>query len=449
MEASSSASYPKKAQELCLNAFAYLQVAEYVKAEALIRKALSLAPQMDVAHALAGLILRARGRFGDAEREAREALRLQPRNPHYWFVLGLVLWSAGEPQEAERCFTEAVTACPGRADMLMDVAAFMLHQRRFPEALECARSAQDLAPDHPKIPLLISCAQEKTWKPEVDVLVYRPPLPLPEDRPELYVYLGQRHMIQGYLDFALDEFSRALDQDPNLSRVKSLFATAVKMKEDGFYRWCRGWAHRVLGPRGFLLALAPLAGGGLVWYLHTQQQTLWAVIVGALTLLYLMMVMAVLYLGSNLEPPEAFDSLVKMRNLTPQGRRKVVSRVEAEEVTAAAPRRRRSSSGEPSAAPEPVRPAAAVPVAAEDPNLIGRQMEDRSRAFAGTAWFFSALFVLGFIGMVWVIINRNTPGSVVTPTLLLTERILTGVILVSIVLALYFRQLARQVARRR
>lgn len=443
---SKSATVPPdpQADELCLRAFGSLQVAEFGRAESAARRALRRQERNAHGHALLAVALRGQGRFGEAEEHARKALEIEPGRPAFQFVLGLCLWSGGDPAEARRLFEEAIRQCPERSDMIMDFAGFMLHQRQFEEALDLARRAQELAPDHPKLRLLVLCAAEGVWRPEVDALAFRPPIPLPEDRVETYLRLGTDHMNANYFDLALDEFSRALDRDPASTQAQSLYATAFVMRRNGFFAWAHGFRLGASRPLSLLMWLVPLLGmAGGAWFVHQRGMTTPAMALGAAAALYLLGSLYVFVAGGRRLSPADFQTIVSSRNLTPQGRRKAAEK-QVDEVEDLAGRRGRRRS----AADTAVQVAPRQSGTGEDVTRIRGQLENRSRSLWNYSTAFFGLASVTGIVLIGAVLLKNTPGQLVTADILLAEKVAGAFTLFFGGVAIWFRMKAREMTAR-
>ncbi len=436
-----------RTNDLCLRAFVHLQVANPAQAEVAARRAVKVHEQNPQPHALLALALRGQGRFSEAEKHARRALELAPGQPDCLFTLGLCLWSAGDPKEAQTVFEEALGKSPERSDMLMDYAGFLIHQHQFDEAMALAEKARSLAPDHPKPPVLEDCARDQLWRLEVDDLAFRPPIPLPADDPQTYVRLGSALIDGGYHDLALGEFSRALDLDPNLQRAQSLYATAFLMRKNANYAWFRSWRTRLGRPGVLFFTLLPLllAGAGS-WLLYTRDLVIPAALCAGAGLVYLLATAFLLQRNGQPLSPADFQTLVQSRNLTPQGRHKRTDRVldELDQV-------RGSVHGSVQASPL-LSSAAVIPGetgSGEDLRRLRRHLEDRSGLLKGYSNALFGVALLALVVLTWTAIRMKTPGVLITPALIMTEQISSGLAILLVGGAFWFRTKARRVSERR
>jgi tetratricopeptide (TPR) repeat protein len=92
---------------------AYFGVHDYGKAAPAFRRAIELAPDMDLAHFFLGNTYAVSGELQTATREYREALRLNPRNAAYCLTLGKVLGRMDLEPEAIRWLRKALELKPG------------------------------------------------------------------------------------------------------------------------------------------------------------------------------------------------------------------------------------------------------------------------------------------------------------------------------------------------
>lgn len=433
--------------DLCVQAFGYLQMADFHRAEAVARKAVHLHPDQARAQGLLALALRGLGRVGEAEESARKALELAPDRADMQFTLGLCLWSAGDPDEARRLFEQALARSPDRSDMRMDYAGFLLHQQLFDEARLEAEKVRDLAPDHPKLPLLLACADEQGWRPEIDVLAFRPPLPLPEDRPETYLRLGLAQVDVGNFDLALEEFSRALDLDPEHDEARVLYVTSFLMRKNSYYCWARNWRRGLSRPRVLFLSLLPLLvlGGSGGYFAFVGADTLGA-FCASMALMYLLYAVHLLLRVSQPLTIRDFETLVHSRNLTAQGRRKTSDQMakQIDEVEAVPERGRRGAAAADRASTVIPRQTGT----GQDVTRVRRQLEERSRTLGSYSNSFFTLCMVSLLALAWAVVRKNTPGLLVTDMVLLAERASGALTIVFAAGAIYFRTRAREMQSR-
>ncbi|MGI5843624.1 MAG: tetratricopeptide repeat protein [Candidatus Xenobium sp.] len=434
-----------RAESLYLEAFAHLQVGKARRAERAARRALKIQEDHPQGQALLALALRAGGLFGEAEKHARRALELAPGQPDLLFILGLCLWSAGAPEEARTLFEEAVQKAPERSDLVMDYAGFLIYQRQFQDALALAEKARALAPNHPKPIVLETCAREESWNSAVDALAFRAPLPLPEGEAETFVRVGKTLISFGYYDLALGEFSRALDIDAGCQDAQTLYATAFRMRKNANYSWFRHWRNRLANPWTLLLTFLPLLGlGGGAWFLYCQKEPLLAIICVGLGLVYLLGVACALGFYARRLTTRDFQTLVQSRNLTPQGRQKRTSK---SAVTVSSERDRGFTDMQ-TVAPS----IEAIPQeigGGEDSARLRRHLEGQGALLRNYSNSLFTLAILALTCLAWIVLRKNTPGVLLTPTLLLAEKASAAFTVVLVSGALWFRAKARSLVEPR
>jgi cytochrome c-type biogenesis protein CcmH/NrfG len=90
------------------------------------------------------------------ERDAR----LAPRNAAIWHRYGLALYTAGRKDEAGEALKKACELEPASVDLLYVLAIYYKDNNRLDEAHEAAQRLVDLAPDDPRMTLLLQEVRE-------------------------------------------------------------------------------------------------------------------------------------------------------------------------------------------------------------------------------------------------------------------------------------------------
>jgi len=193
------------------------------------------------------------------------------------------------------------------------------------------------------------------------------------------------------------------------------------------------------------LTLLPLLGlGGGAWILYDQKDLLLAGICAGLGLVYLLGVAFTLGFYARRLTPRDFQTLVQSRNLTPQGRQKATAKGK-EAVT---PIRSRGFSDMQPAAPS----SEAIPqetLGGESPARLRRHLEDQGALLRNYSNSLFALAVLALMVLTWIVLRKNTPGVLLTPPLLIAEKISAAFTFVLACGALWFRAKARRVVEPR
>jgi len=127
---------------------AYFGVHAYGDSAAAFRRAIELAPGMDLAHFFLGNTYAVTDELQKATREYREALRLNPRNAAYCFALGKVLGRMDLEPEALRWLRKALEIKPG--DVASEFELGRICERKGDVA--CARPLlEDVAARYPDL----------------------------------------------------------------------------------------------------------------------------------------------------------------------------------------------------------------------------------------------------------------------------------------------------------
>jgi Flp pilus assembly protein TadD len=113
---------------------------------ALFDRALALAPDSPIVHAVLSEGLRAEGRTAEALEHAREAVRLNPTTVSHWNNLGVVLREAGLLAEARDAELRAISIEPGHESAWMNLGQIELDAGRPTEAEIALLQATRVAP---------------------------------------------------------------------------------------------------------------------------------------------------------------------------------------------------------------------------------------------------------------------------------------------------------------
>jgi Tfp pilus assembly protein PilF len=117
-------------------------------AEAALRLALDLRPDMAEAHVNLAWLLEREARPREAESHYREALRLQPQQMQTYLNLGAMLNRQKRFAEAEAIYREALEMVPDMPELLSHLGVLLACAKRETEAEQCYRRALVLAPDY-------------------------------------------------------------------------------------------------------------------------------------------------------------------------------------------------------------------------------------------------------------------------------------------------------------
>jgi tetratricopeptide (TPR) repeat protein len=109
-------------------------------------EAARIEPGLAMAHANAGLVLRALGRRGEAVDSLERALALDP-SPATRTALGLTLYELERFAEAEACYRRVLEQEPDNAQALGNLGLALGKQKKFDEAIERLRQASAIMPD--------------------------------------------------------------------------------------------------------------------------------------------------------------------------------------------------------------------------------------------------------------------------------------------------------------
>ena len=121
-----------------------------VEGEALLRRALEVAPEFgDVRYAL-GLLLVRLDRLDEAVEQLRWAAELAPQQPHYVYVHAVAVQTAGDAASAVALLDEGLVRYPADRELLFGAAAFSRDLGDRDRAIGYAQRLVDLDPSDPQ-----------------------------------------------------------------------------------------------------------------------------------------------------------------------------------------------------------------------------------------------------------------------------------------------------------
>jgi Tfp pilus assembly protein PilF len=124
-----------------------LGLQRFVEAEAALRRALVLGPELAGLHLDLGCTLQAQQRLDEAAASSRRAVELQPGFAEAHSNLGNVLKDLGKPDEAVACYEMALQLSPDNAVVHNNLGSTLREQHRLDDAVSSYRRALALRPD--------------------------------------------------------------------------------------------------------------------------------------------------------------------------------------------------------------------------------------------------------------------------------------------------------------
>jgi Flp pilus assembly protein TadD len=128
------------------------QLGYWHDSETLLRHALAVTENNDLAHKNLGVALYQKGQIDEAIHQFQEGVRLKPHDADTHYNLGVALDKTGQIDEATRQLQEAIRLDPAHADAHYNLGVAFYQQGRTAEAIgqfqEAIRLKPDLAPAH-------------------------------------------------------------------------------------------------------------------------------------------------------------------------------------------------------------------------------------------------------------------------------------------------------------
>jgi serine/threonine-protein kinase len=184
-----------------------------------MRKALELDPDFAAAHSSLSAIYIAYAIYGDlpatetyplAKTHALKAIALEPRSVYARRALAAVThWYDFDHELAEQQFRDAIAAAPDEAGTRNWYAEFLIEMRRFDEALESARAAEERDPGWLVPQVTRGNVLLHAGRPEEAIQVYRQALDIDPAYGIARHQLGHAYVAVGQYAEAVVEFERA------------------------------------------------------------------------------------------------------------------------------------------------------------------------------------------------------------------------------------------------
>jgi Tfp pilus assembly protein PilF len=190
-----------------------------VEAEAALREALRIDPQLAQAHSNLGNLLAEQGRPEEAEEAYREALRIDPQDAKVYSNLGHLLTKQGRPVEAEAALREALRIDPQDTKAHSNLGILLAEQGRLAEAEEAYREALRINPQNAEGHYNLGVLLVRQGRPVEAEEAYRGALRIDPQDAEGHYNLGVLLAEQGRLAEAEEAYREALRINPQDTKV--------------------------------------------------------------------------------------------------------------------------------------------------------------------------------------------------------------------------------------
>lgn len=184
------------------------------KAEECYRKALKLNPKYADAQNNLATVVRDRGKFQESAVEYRKALRLDPTRAEIHNNLGMVMEGLRRTDEAIDLYREAIRLKPDFWDAYSNLAAAMMRKGRPIEALAICSKVLEQNPSHAKTLLNTGDAYAQLGQIDKGAVCYRKALLSQPDFCEAHLNLAHALREEGEKEQAVLHFRQAVKQHP-------------------------------------------------------------------------------------------------------------------------------------------------------------------------------------------------------------------------------------------
>lgn len=138
---------PDRPEYLFQLASAMIRLADYTKAQQLLDRYVQLRPDDARGRAMLGYAYFSGNRYPEAKEHLLRAVELDPSELEALYYLGTLAYTQGEDEKAERYFKEILLEDNTHGRAHLGLGKLRLRQRRFEEALESLRHAEEQRPD--------------------------------------------------------------------------------------------------------------------------------------------------------------------------------------------------------------------------------------------------------------------------------------------------------------
>jgi len=125
---------------------ALLEQFHHQEAAKAFRDALDIDPDLALARLNLAVALFNASDWPQAREAAQAAVRALPESPHAHYLAGLIARSQNQSDEAKAAFTKVLSLDPADVGSLVNLGQLHLQERRYAEAVECFRAAEQAEP---------------------------------------------------------------------------------------------------------------------------------------------------------------------------------------------------------------------------------------------------------------------------------------------------------------
>jgi len=186
------------------------------RAESMLRNSLDIDPGDAKAGLLLAEILAQQNRREEATQVIQRVLARKPSSLELQIALANLLEETGHVAEARTRYEEIIAANRDAVPVFARLAALYANQRvNLPDALKLARRAKEQSPDDPRVSDALGWVYVRDGLPSLGEAHLADAVRAQPGNALFRYHLGIAHQMQGEVQAARDELTRALKLDPN------------------------------------------------------------------------------------------------------------------------------------------------------------------------------------------------------------------------------------------
>jgi tetratricopeptide (TPR) repeat protein len=212
------AAHPQNTDYLLLAARLYAAEDDVTRAESTLHRVLDIDRANESATLSLAVLLHEHQRADEAKRLLENFVQQRPRSVEAQTALGRLLEKTGHPAEARAQYEKIVALNPRAAEAASRLAALYVAQgENLDVAMTLAAGAKQLLPNDPAVNVVVGSVYARKGLPVAALPYFQDAARAEPGNATYHFHLGSAYRATGRLRLAREEFSRALQIDPNFA----------------------------------------------------------------------------------------------------------------------------------------------------------------------------------------------------------------------------------------